>query len=86
VGTTPDIDDLTGFQREQVRKRYQRFLRESHLGQFSIGELCEVMWSAGGHEMLRATVEFADIQRMQRRINARVEEWLGVVAALLGGH
>ena len=81
---TTDIDNVTGFRRKQVETRYQRFLRESPLGHFDIGELCETMWSAGGFEMFRALGQFSDIQRSQQRINARIDELLGVFAALMG--
>lgn len=71
----------TGWDSEIAHKRYLKYVADQHGDVTDLPRLCSVMFNAGGREALAASVEFGDIMPTLRRIEARTQALLRLLAA-----
>lgn len=66
------MTNVSGFTRDEVEKRYERYAREHH-GEVDIPGLCETMVAFGERRAIQAMTEFSDILPRVSRIEERIK-------------
>ena len=67
----PRDASVSGFTRDEIEQRYERYAREHH-GEIDIPGLCETMWNSGERRAIEAMTEFSDLLPQVGRIELRV--------------
>jgi len=74
------VDDFVP--RPEVQARYEQFVQENH-GVIHELLLCEVMWNAGGREMVSTMTQVSDILPIVQRLDAKVHRILELLESVV---